>query len=215
MRVRTSKNNLNLETIREFAAKKASTRTYFAIGLLLVSLLAAFAITAQANRSVSVWSAGVDLIGGDLITEANLQETKVFLPGNSAKYFATNSKLDGKVANRRILKGELIPVSAVTANYLGGRIRSVPLRIVRSDLPNDLSPGQSVDIYSLPQPDLNTVKNRKSELISEGVFVESIDLKSRDMGGDIGIVIKIPEDDVIYLLSTLNDSRIVVVRNAI
>jgi hypothetical protein len=35
------------------------------------------------------------------------------------------------------------------------------------------------------------------------------------MGGDIGIVIKIPEDEVVYLLSTLNDSRIVVVRNAI
>jgi NifB/MoaA-like Fe-S oxidoreductase len=215
MRVRTSKNNLNLETIREFAVKRASTRTYFAIGLLFASLFAAFAITSQANRSVSVWSAGADLISGDLITAANLQETKVFLPENSAKYFATNSKLVGQIANRRILKGELIPVSAVTSNYLGGSVRSVPLRIVRNDLPNDLSPGQSVDIYSLPQPDLNTVKNRKSELISEGVLIESIDLKSRDMGGDIGIVIKIPEDEVIYLLSTLNDSRIVVVRNAI
>lgn len=215
MRVRTSNNNLNLETIRDFATKKASTRTYFAIGLLLVSLFAAFAITAQANRSVSVWSARIDLISGDLITAANLQETKVFLPGNSAKYFATNYKLVGQIANRRILKGELIPVSAVTTNLLGGSIRSVPLRIVRNDLPNDLSPGQSVDIYSLPQPDLNTVKNRKCELISEGVLIESIDLKSRDMGGDIGIVIKIPEDEVMYLLSTLNDSRIVLVRNAI
>ena len=215
MRVRTSKNNLNLETIRDFAVKRASTRTYFAIGLLHVSLLAAFAITAQANRSVTVWSAGVDLISGDLITEANVQETKVFLPGNSAKYFSTDSKLVGHVANRRVLKGELIPVSAVTSNYLGGSSRSVPLKIARNDLPNDLTPGQSVDIYSLPQPDLNSAKNRKSELISEGVLIESIDLKSRDMGGDIGIVIKIPEDEVMYLLSTLNDSRIVVVRNAI
>ncbi len=215
MRTRTGRNNLNLETIKEFAIKRASTRTYFAIGLLLVSLLAAFAITGEANRSVSVWSAGVDLINGDLITEGNLQETKVFLPKNSAKYFATNSKLVGQVANRRILKGELIPVSAVTSNYLGGSSRSVPLKIARNDLPNDLTPGQSVDIYSLPQPDLNTLKNRKSELILEGVLIESIDVKSRDMGGDIGIVIKIPEDEVIYLLSTLNDSRIVVVRNAI
>ncbi len=215
MRIRRNKNNLNLETIREFTTKRASTRTYFAIGLLLVSLLAAFAITAQANRSVSVWSAGVDLISGDLITEGNLQETKVFLPGNSAKYFATDSKLIGQVANRRILKGELIPVSGLTSNYLGGRVRSVPLRIARNDLPNDLTPGQNVDIYSLPQPDLNAIKNRKSELISEGVLIESIDLKSRDMGGDIGIVVKIPESEVIYLLSTLNESRIVVVRNAI
>jgi hypothetical protein len=89
------------------------------------------------------------------------------------------------------------------------------LKIARSDLPNDLSSGQSVDIYSLPQDDLNSIKSRKTELISVGVAVESIDLKSRDMGGDIGIVLKIPERDVIYLLSALNQSRIVVVRNEI
>jgi hypothetical protein len=89
------------------------------------------------------------------------------------------------------------------------------LKIARSDLPNDLSSGQSVDIYSLPQDDLNSIKSRKTELISIGVAVESIDLKSRDMGGDIGIVLKIPERDVIYLLSALNQSRIVVVRNEI
>ena len=32
---------------------------------------------------------------------------------------------------------------------------------------------------------------------------------------DIGIVLKIPERDVLYLLSALNQSRIVVVRNEI
>ena len=91
----------------------------------------------------------------------------------------------------------------------------MPLKIVRSDLPNDLDSGQSVDIYSLPQDDLNSAKSREVELISIGVTVESIDLKSRDMGGDIGIVLKIPERDVLYLLSALNQSRIVVVRNEI
>jgi hypothetical protein len=215
MRLRDSKKNLNLDTIKEFAEKRASAKTYFAIGLLLLSLIAAFAITGQANRSVSVWSAGSDLISGDLITKENLKEMKVFLPTNSAKYLTTNSKVINLIASRRILKGELIPASAITSNYLGGRIRSVPLRIERNDLPNDLTPGQNVDVYSLPQPDLNSAKNRKSELISAGVIIESIDIKSRDMGGDIGIVVKIPEKEVIYLLTALNESRIVVVRNAI
>ena len=206
---------MNLESIKEFAIKRASTKTYFAIGLLLLSLIAAFAITGQANRSVSVWSASSDLVNGDLITKEKLKAIKVFLPSNSSKYITTDTKLVNLVASRRILKDELIPASAVTSTYLGGSVRSVPLRITRSDLPNDLSPGQSVDIYSLPQPDLNSLKSRKSELISVGVMVESIDIKSRDMGGDIGIVIKIPENDVIFLLNALNNSRIVVVRNAI
>lgn len=215
MRERNDKNNLNLEIIKEFAVRRASGKTYFAIGLLLMSLIAAFAITGQANRSVSVWSAGSDLTSGDIITKENLKEIKVFLPNNSTKYLATNSKVINLIASRRILKGELIPASAVTSNYLGGRVRSVPLRIERNDLPNDLNSGQNVDIYSLPQPDLNSAKIRKSELISEGVIIESIDVKSRDMGGDIGIVVKIPEKEVIYLLTALNESRIVVVRNAI
>ena len=91
----------------------------------------------------------------------------------------------------------------------------MPLKIARNDLPGDLLSGQSVDIYLLPLPDLNSQKNRQTELISEGVDVESIDIKSKDMGGDIGIVLKIPESDVMSLLSTLNNSRIVVVRNAL
>ena len=37
----------------------------------------------------------------------------------------------------------------------------------------------------------------------------------KDMGGDIGIVLKIPENDVIYVLASLNKSRIVIVRNEI
>jgi hypothetical protein len=62
---------------------------------------------------------------------------------------------------------------------------------------------------------VNSIKPTKTELISIGVVVESIDLKSKEMGGEIGIVLKIPERDVIYLLSAINQSRIVVVRNEI
>jgi hypothetical protein len=114
-----------------------------------------------------------------------------------------------------IRKGELLPSSALSSTFKGESNRSVPLKIARNDLPNDLNSGQSVDIYSLPQNDLTSSKSRKTELISIGVVVESIDLKSKDMGGDIGIVLKIPERDVIYLLEALNQSRIVVVRNEI
>jgi hypothetical protein len=212
---KTASNNLNLETIKEIALKRATAKTYFAIGLLALSLFAAFAITGQANKSVSVWTASKDLAAGDAIKDGSVTEVKVFLPTNSDKYLSADSKIINLAANRRILKGELLPASAISRIFEGESSRSVPLKIARSDLPNDLSSGQSVDIYSLPQDDLNSIKSRKTELISIGVAVESIDLKSREMGGDIGIVLKIPERDVIYLLSALNQSRIVVVRNEI
>ena len=212
---RTASNNLNLEVIKDLALKRATAKTYFAISLLVLSLFAAFAITGQANKSVSVWSAAADLVAGDVIKDGSAIEVKVFLPSNSARYLPVNSKITNLVVTRRILKGELLPTSALSNNFAGESIRSVPLKIVRNDLPNDLNPGQSVDIYSLPEHDLNSAKPRKTELISIGVVVESIDNKSKDMGGDIGIVLKIPERDVIYLLSALNQSRIVVVRNEI
>lgn len=211
----TSINNLNLDSIKEIALKRATAKTYFAIALLLLSLFAAFAITGKANRSVAIWSASVDLVAGDLITKSKIKKIEVFLPENSAKYLSANSRIEDRIATRRIVSGELIPSSAISSDFMGESIRSVPLKIARNDLPNDLTVGQSVDIYSLPQPDSNSQKDQKTELISEAVVVESIDVKSRDLGGDIGIVLKIPEPDVIYLLSSVNSSRIVVVRNAI
>jgi hypothetical protein len=212
---RTVSNNLNLEGIKDIALKRATAKTYFAIGLLVLSLFAAFAITGQANKSVKVWTASKDLAAGDVIKIGSTSLVKVFLPVNSSQYLNENSKITDLVVTRRILKGELIPNSALSAAYDGESNRSVPLKIERNDLPNDLVSGQSVDIYSLPQEGVNSSKSTKTELISIDVVVESIDLKSKEMGGEIGIVLKIPELDVIYLLSAINQSRIVVVRSEI
>ena len=212
---RTVSNNLNLEGIKDIALKKATAKTYFAIGLLALSLFAAFAITGQANKSVKVWTASKDLAAGDVIKIGSTSLVKVFLPVNSSQYLNEKSKIVDLVVTRRILKGELIPNSALSAAYDGESNRSVPLKIERNDLPNDLVSGQSVDIYSLPQEGVNSSKSTKTELISTDVVVESIDLKSKEMGGEIGIVLKIPERDVIYLLSAINQSRIVVVRSEI
>jgi len=207
--------NMNIENLKDLALKRATAKTYFAIGLLVLSLFAAFAITGKANKSVSVWSASSEISTGDSITADNIKKVKVFLPTNLGRYLSSNSKIVNLVATRRVAVGEIIPASALSENFAGERIRSVPLKISRNDLPSDLLPGQNVDIYLLPLPDLNSQKNRKTELISEAVYVESIDIKSKDMGGDIGIVLKIPESEVINLLATLNNSRIVVVRNAL
>ena len=212
---RTVSNNLNLEGIKDIALKRATAKTYFAIGLLALSLFAAFAITGQANKSVKVWTASKDLAAGDVIKIGSTSLVKVFLPVNSSQYLNEKSKIIDLVVTRRILKGELIPNSALSAAYDGESNRSVPLKIERNDLPNDLVSGQSVDIYSLPQEGVNSSKSTKTELISTDVVVESIDLKSKEMGGEIGIVLKIPERDVIYLLSAINQSRIVVVRSEI
>ena len=207
--------NLNVMKLKEIALDRATARTYFAIGLLVLSLFAAFAITGKANKSVTVWSANAEIMPGDAISNSNIRAIQVFLPGSIDKYLSANNLIQKKLATRRIAIGELIPASALALDFVGERTRSVPLKIARNDLPGDLSAGQIVDIYYLPLANLNSTKARKTQLISEGIAVESIDQKSKDMGGEIGLVLKIPEYDVMNLLSSLNDSRIVVVRSAI
>lgn len=207
--------NLNVMKLKEIALERATARTYFAIGLLALSLLAAIAITGKANKSVIVWAANTEIMPGDETNGLNTKAIKVFLPGSLDKYLSANNPIQKRLATRRIAIGELIPASALALAFAGERTRSVPLKIARNDLPGDLSAGQIVDIYYLPLTNLNSTKARKTELISEGIAVESIDQKSKDMGGEIGLVLKIPEFDVMNLLSSLNDSRIVVVRSAI
>jgi hypothetical protein len=207
--------NLNVTNLKEMALNRATTRTYFAIGLLVISLFAAFAITSKANHSVTVWAASSEIMPGDQINNSNIRATKVFLPESIKQYASTRNTIHNGISTRRIANGELIPMSAISSSFNGEATRSVPLRIARNDLPGDLSPGQVVDIYYLPQANLNSAKELRTELISEAVLVESIDQKSKDMGGEIGIVLKIPEFEVMKILAALNNSRVVVVRSAI
>jgi hypothetical protein len=207
--------NLNVTKLKEIALNRATTRTYFAIGLLVISLLAAIAITGKANQSVTVWAASSEIMPGDAISNLNIRAVKVFLPESINEYMSSRNVIHNGISNRRIASGELIPRRAVSVSFAGEATRSVPLRIARNDLPSDLTSGQVVDIYYLPQANLNSTKAVRTELISEAVLVESIDQKSKDMGGEIGIVLKIPEFEVMKLLAALNNSRVVVVRSAI
>ena len=207
--------DLNIEDLKEVALKRATTKTYFAIALIILSLLAAVAITGKANRSVNMWSSKINLVEGDLLTQENLEIVRVFLPDNLNLYFRASQKIGEMVAVRKIYAGELIPTTSMAEYFQGVSSKSVPLEISRNDLPNDLLPGQKVDIYSLPNEDLTTSRTEQTELVLTELSVESIDSKSREMGGAVGIVLKIPERDVLKLLASLNSSRIVVVRSAL
>jgi hypothetical protein len=161
--------NLNVMKLKEIALERATARTYFAIGLLVLSLLAAIAITGKANKSVIVWAANTEIMPGDETNGLNTKAIKVFLPGSLDKYLSANNPIQKRLATRRIAIGELIPASALALAFAGERTRSVPLKIARNDLPGDLSAGQIVDIYYLPLTNLNSTKARKTELISEGL----------------------------------------------
>ena len=194
---------------------RLNPRIAFAIGLLGLSLMAALAITSQANRSVLVWSAKGDLAVGDVIVTSDLISTKVLLPENSFKYLSNKAKLTGSVVVRRVGSGELIPAAALSRGAHATDIRSVPFKVAKSDLPNDLAAGQLIDLYILPLREVTSGKILETQMLAHGVCVESIDIKARDIGGDIGVVLKLPDSAVLNILGSLTGARIVLVRSAI
>lgn len=184
-----------------------------AMALLLLSLLAAIGINISANKSVKVWAAQTDIAPGKTISLSELKLVRVFLPDNSKLYLSEKAHLVGSSATRKISEGELIPAAALISQSGGFINRSVPIHVAKNDLPSDLARGAMVDIYALPARDLNS-KSTAQE-IAHGIFIESIDLRARDLGGDIGVVLRINENEVLGFLANTVNMKLVVVRSAI
>ena len=92
-------------------------------------------------------------------------------------------------------------------------MQSLPVRVARSDLPTDLQVGQRVDLYSVATS--ATQSTTDPVIAALGLTVEAIDQKSKDLGGDIGIVLSISKSSVLSVVRAIAYSRVVVVRDAI
>ena len=201
LRINLSKNGIRL-----------NPRIAAAIGLITLSLIAAVAISASANRSVYIWAAKSQIAAGSAITVDDINKVKVFLPENSKLYFSTSAKLIGLSALRTIGSGELIPASAISSEISGIGRESVPIRVSKNDFPSDLAKGANIDIYSLPARE--TSAKSAAYQIAHKVIVESIDNRSREISGEIGIVVKLKTEEVENFLTETINSKLVVVRNA-
>ena len=73
--------------------------------------------------------------------------------------------------------------------------------------------GDVIDIYSLPSKETN-VKSA-AYLIANGVTIENMDIRGRDIGGEIGLVIKLKAESIENFLTETIGSKLVVVRSAI
>ena len=191
-----------------------SSRSYFALALIALSLISALLIVKSSERSTLVWSAQGDLAIGEKIARQNLKATRVLLPESLRRYTPASTSLLGKVVTRPIAGGELIPKAALSLGTNGLLIRSLPLQVLKNDLPADLVAGELVDIYSLPQRSAVDSANNQVSLVGSGLRVESIDNKARDLGGAIGIVLALRENLVLPILAETANARIVVVRSA-
>lgn len=160
-----------------------------------------------------MWSTSRELSVGHQITNADLVKTKVLIPKGSELYMAASKNLVGLVVARSIGASELIAQSAISKVASKSALASLPVRVARGDMPGDLTVGQKVDIYSIPT--LNSLHPFDPILTATKIAVESIDQKSKDLGGEIGIVLSVPTNEVLPIINDIENNRVLVVRNAI
>ena len=187
-------------------------RSYLAGLLIAISFVAALLITSAANHTVLVWASTNHISAGDTLDSTNLREIRVLLPENSNKYITTRSSIAGYTSTRSVEAGELIAVSGVTRAPAASDARYLPIRVARNDLPIDVLRGSYVDIYALPIRDSS---GNFAPVIAHSVLVDNVDGKSRDLGGEIGVVVLIGKSSVLAVMESLVNSRIVMVRSAL
>ncbi len=201
-----------LEKLRLTYAR--NSRSIFAIGLIALSLLCASIIVNRANKSDLLWAARVNIAAGDRLTPDNLRPVPVLLKSSTGYYFRSSESVIGSTALRTISSGELIPRFATSHISQVLEYRSVPIQIAKNDLPSDLLSGERVDIYALPARTGIAGSQDQVVEVARGVVVESIDVKARDLGGAIGVVVRMKIEEILNFFADTANARIVVVRNA-
>lgn len=193
-----------------------SPRYILGIILICASFLSAFAITQRADRTITVWSATVDLAPGTEITSESIAPIRVRLPENAEQYLSTEAEIVGASVLRGIGASELIPSFAL-ATELDPDLQHLPISISIDRVPSGLRPGSSVDIYTLPNQNLQSMREvpMRSKLLLSRVVIETIDDSGRDLGGNLLMTLLINQQLVPEVIAAMSNSEFILVRRMI
>jgi hypothetical protein len=193
---------------------KSNSRTIIGISMILLSFLAAALINKESNRTVLVWGSYGELAPGDVIAQSDLIAIRVMLPENSRRYLSVKADVIGTVVLRKLGAHELIPADSLSNAPYGIDTRATPIEVLKNDLPMDLSRGSIVDIYALPnEVSQSAGRVDSTHLVASEISVVSVDQKSKDLGGSVGVVISLPISEVVLVLGEVPLHRIVLVKH--
>lgn len=194
--------------------KAAQTRFIVAVSLFSAAIISALSLTALGNRTDTFWAAKVDLAPGIEITAEDLTLVKVALGEISDKYLSSQISLIGSFTSRAQHKGELLSINDVSDVAPSERAQQVPIAVASADLPADLDIGESVNIYWVPDSAMGGVQIGTPEIVVRGAYIRSLDRKSSNFNSEVAITISLLDTQVINLLNSTIDGRLVIIRAA-
>lgn len=192
--------------------KAAQTRFIVAVSLFAAAIISALALTALGNRTESYWVAKTALAPGAEITQEDISEVKIALGDSASKYISSEISRVGSYLTRAQGAGELISINEVNESPPSMRAQQVPISVRSSDLPIDLAIGEPVSVYWVPEATMGASQSGTPEVVVNGAYIRSIDRKSANFSSEVALTISLFDSQVIELLNSTINGRLVIVR---
>lgn len=186
-------------------------RIIVAASLLVAALISSVAITTIGNASEDFWVASRTISPGEIIEASDVTKGSVSLKNSAPLYFSGESDPVGKIAIRAIGQAELIAQSAVGAKDEVASNEIVPLHLSLADISSDISVGEKIAIYWVPEA-MGSQVVEDPQLVLREIYLRSVDRKNSNFGNDVSITVSVDSSQVISLLSATSTGRLVVVR---
>jgi hypothetical protein len=192
--------------------KAAQTRFIVAVSLFAAALISALALTALGNRTDSYWIAKNDLAPGSEISRDQITLVKVALGESASRYISSRTPLTGSFISRAQSAGELISINGVSDLAPDQLTQQVPIAVRSSDLPSDISIGEAVNIYWVPETAMGGIQIGEPEVVVNSAYIRSIDRKSANFTSEVALTISVIDSQIIKLLDATVSGRLVIVR---
>lgn len=191
--------------------KRVRSRYVAAVILICASFLSAYVLSSLANRTVLLWSARTPLVPGTTISLDNLVAKQAAIPGGAETYVSANVDISQFLVVKSVNPGELLPMSALSANAKAQQMSAVPVSVHTSDMPVDLQIGEAVNLYHVGDSHL-AKEIGPPVLILSHAFILGVDRKAQNLGGDLTLTISVNAKHIVQVLDATASGRVVVVR---
>jgi hypothetical protein len=199
-----------MSTIGNSQLSLKSPRVIVAVTLFLAALLSSFIFAALSDRSSGYWVASHPIAPGTLLTSEDFRLVSASLVDNRDLYLAEEFLPTGLTSIESIGEGEFLPLASLSEDSLTFDAEQVPLNILPSDIPAEISVGEAISLYWVPEA-ADSQSMSSPRLLLSGIFLRSIDRKGSNFGNGLAVTVSVDSSQVIELLAGTSNGRLIIV----
>ena len=139
--------------------------------LLVASVVIGARVVGSSSHTTAVWTVSANLAAGTVLTASDLAEVDVNLGDTSDRYLAASAVPVGRVLNRPVTAGELLPASAL-GDVGDGRV--VAISVTPDRIAPGVAHGALVDVYLISGGSTVSGTAATIALVRAGVTVQSV-----------------------------------------